>query len=1167
MNEDETRYARLFEILTKARALQGPDRERYLSDACADDRTLRTEVDALLTAADDQLEDALADSNVEARRTELEAAFGTPDSSWLPERIGDYTILRQLGQGGMGIVYEAEQESPKRRVAIKLLHPMHATIDRLRRFRQEAELLGRLQHPGIAQIHEAGTYDVGRGPQPFFAMELIDGVDFISHCERNQLDRRARLELLAQVADSVQYAHDHGVIHRDLKPDNVLIDTLGRPRILDFGIARTTSGSAALSTVVTDAGQLVGTLGYMAPEQLAGSGDSAATQTDVYALGVLGFELLTGRAPRDINDLSISQVITLLTRSDPPRAGTIDANLRGDIEIILGKALEPEPARRYATAGGLAADLRRFLNDQPIRARAPSRVYLATKFTRRHPALVWGTSATVITLIIGVAVSLFFANRADDQRELAEENETLAVKHRHEAINGLLQSVPILLDAGRPRDAAEQLQLIPRSFRGVAWQLLDRSVPHVVEAPRCDWRFFGDEHLVGAADGGLIVYSLIDKDVGPTLFAGVGLVRVESCTSSGLGVAVTPERAMVLDLETEQVQHDDSRYQLSTDPRDDGRRILRLPEVSDDGRVVIRYPTANRAEVRVEGKLVRTEEKLAYVERVHVGPDGRYLVINRREQITVIDLDADTETETGTDTETDHGAIRFRHKIPEGTEATGQPVRGGILLLNGPEQHSRHYERRVWRRIAIPESGPPLEVTDPFTSGFDVPRSHQVGYDFSYPVDGRFVVVGRETAAYAANSTTGDPLGFGCFQTDVHGQGGWLPYPDHALSRVVVSPSGSRLVIAGTAAKATMLELDGNSADVDPRCVVLRGHRGVNPDGSQPPEANESGWIYHVAVSHDGSLIASSAPLDSMIRLWDTRTGELVATLERKPSNPGSWDALMVFSADDARLFLTTSFDNRQVALVEWRLLTGESVVHERLPEKEVRHLELLDAFLRVARPEDRTRLSQHAQMHIDRALVGFYPPKPQLSDLPPSEEGERWSFLRGHEGPCKGVGLHPTQSRAAVVQQVNATRAGHLKIVDPTTGDILAEHQTQFAPWCCAYSPDGSVLAIGTNEGRVLLYETKYYTKQLEWIAHSSYIYSIAWTPDGTRLVTASGDATLKVWDTRTRVKTRRNLDEWQNLLREVSTPKNEPASLNTLRGDRREAARIELIRRAHTR
>ena len=421
MTTDPEGYARAFAVVRTARHLEGPALEEHLDEACRGDAALRAiVVDLLAAGRDEGAMDPFADRNVQEARMELEGVLETADTTWLPEQIGGYTILRQIGRGGMGIVYEALQEAPRRRVAIKLLHPSQLTESRLKRFRQEAQLLGRLQHPGIAQIHEAGTYDAGSGPQPYFAMELVEGVDIRTHCERAVLDARARIELLARVADAIQYAHERGVVHRDLKPDNVLVNTRGQPRILDFGIARPSSDSTALSTVLTEDGQLVGTLGYMAPELLNGDGE-VTPLVDVYALGALAYELLVGRLPRDVPDLPLSQVIPRLAEAEAPPAGALDPDLRGDVETILGKALEAEPGRRYGAAAAFASDLRRHLADQPIDARPPGRIYRARKFVRRHRGLAAGVVATLAVALTGAGVATRFALAATDRaRELEQ---------------------------------------------------------------------------------------------------------------------------------------------------------------------------------------------------------------------------------------------------------------------------------------------------------------------------------------------------------------------------------------------------------------------------------------------------------------------------------------------------------------------------------------------------------------------------------------------------------------------------------------------------------------------------------------------------------------------------------------------------------------------------
>lgn len=408
---DAARYARVHAILAEIRSLDDASRRAYLAEHCVEEPALRQEIVDLLEVVDDDRDDAFAERSIQGARASLETLVSASESAWVPASIGGYEVVRQIGQGGMGIVYEAIQSSPRRRVAIKLLHPIHATPDRLRRFQKEAEVLGRLEHPGIARIFEAATYDAGRGRQPFIAMEFVEGTDLRAHCHRAGLSRRERLDLVAHIADAVQYAHGRGIIHRDLKPDNVLVNQRGAPVVLDFGIARVADSSAG-STMLTDTGQIVGTLAYMAPEQFTHASDSLTPLVDVYALGVLAFELLTGQLPRNIEDLPVPRAMSLLATTDAPAAGLIDPALRGDVETILARALESSPAHRYASAAALAGDVRRSLANRPIEARPPSRMYRMKKFVLRHGGLVSGTVATLLVAIAGAIIATTLAVKA-----------------------------------------------------------------------------------------------------------------------------------------------------------------------------------------------------------------------------------------------------------------------------------------------------------------------------------------------------------------------------------------------------------------------------------------------------------------------------------------------------------------------------------------------------------------------------------------------------------------------------------------------------------------------------------------------------------------------------------------------------------------------------------
>jgi eukaryotic-like serine/threonine-protein kinase len=383
----------------------------------------------------------------ESRHT-LTIAGPVPSSGrhQLPLAIGRYRILRLLGEGGMGAVYEAEQEQPRRRVALKVIKAALASPELLRRFELEAQSLGRLHHPGIAQIYEAGRAETAAGVQPFFAMELIQGKPLCGYADEHHLDTRARLALMIRLCEAVEHAHQSGIIHRDLKPANILVDQNGQPKVLDFGVARVTD-SDAKATRQTDLGQIIGTLAYMSPEQVLADLLALDTRSDVYALGVILYELLAGKLPYMLNR-QLHEAVRTIRETDPAPLSMVSRTYKGDIETIVAKALEKDKSRRYASAAALAEDIRRYLEDEPIAAKPPSTAYQLQKFARRHKALVAGVAAVFVVLVAGIVASSWQAVRANRaghlalvERDRAVRAERSATDERNKAVSAEQQAV------------------------------------------------------------------------------------------------------------------------------------------------------------------------------------------------------------------------------------------------------------------------------------------------------------------------------------------------------------------------------------------------------------------------------------------------------------------------------------------------------------------------------------------------------------------------------------------------------------------------------------------------------------------------------------------------------------------------------------------------------
>jgi len=325
---------------------------------------------------------------------EVGGAPPTDAPSALPSDVPGFTVIRRVGQGGMGVVFEAEQAEPRRRVALKFLRAGALADEALdRRLRREAQALARLQHPDIATIHGAGRSDGGLS---YLVMELVDGRSLDLWVRSERPSRRRRLELVVAIAEAVDHAHAHGVVHRDLKPSNVLVTARGRPKVLDFGLARLADEPGA-SLPVTATADVLGTLSYMSPEQIRGDGKAVGVRSDVYALGVVLYELVAGRLPHDLTGTSLPAAARIKCETPPRR---LPWSERGDLETVILRALEIEPRRRYGSAAAFADDVRRAMEGRPVAARRPSLAYRGRRFVGRH-------KLGVAFLVLVVAALLF----------------------------------------------------------------------------------------------------------------------------------------------------------------------------------------------------------------------------------------------------------------------------------------------------------------------------------------------------------------------------------------------------------------------------------------------------------------------------------------------------------------------------------------------------------------------------------------------------------------------------------------------------------------------------------------------------------------------------------------------------------------------------------------
>jgi hypothetical protein len=486
-----TRVPREKAVFCQALELSDPEQRRqFLDQACGADKTLREQVNRLLglshSAGDffkecaPALEAEPADAGQVLSAAESAAEAETAES----KRIGSYKLLQKLGEGGGGVVYMAEQEQPlRRRVALKIIKLGMDTKNVIARFEAERQALALMDHPNIARVLDAGATETGR---PYFVMELVYGVKITDYCDQNRVSMSERLELFIQVCNAVQHAHQKGIIHRDLKPSNIMVtmhDGVPIPKVIDFGIAKATEQRLTDKTLFTSYAQLMGTPAYMSPEQMELSGLNLDTRSDIYSLGILLYELLTGRTPFDTADLlklgvdelrrtvrereplSPSAKLKTLTNEELTKAARrrhieaprLVSQLRGDLDWIVLKCLEKDRTRRYATANGLAMDLERYLHEEAVLARPPSRIYRFQKLVRRNRVVFASIAAASLALIAGFGTSTWLFFRERDARREAERgraNEAL-LRQQAEARAAISHAAPLIGE--KQFEAADQV--------------------------------------------------------------------------------------------------------------------------------------------------------------------------------------------------------------------------------------------------------------------------------------------------------------------------------------------------------------------------------------------------------------------------------------------------------------------------------------------------------------------------------------------------------------------------------------------------------------------------------------------------------------------------------------------------------------------------------------
>ena len=446
----------------------------------------------------------------------------------IPREIGGYQIIEILGEGGMSVVYTALQDHPRRKVAIKVLRGGIFSPTASRRFHLEVEILGKLDHPWIAKVYDAGTHDDGNGATPFFVMEHVsDALELTPYLEENGLERREVLKLFAMISSAIEHGHHRGVVHRDLKPGNILVDGNGEPKIIDFGVARSLDDNTVGEEAMTEAGRLVGTVQFMAPEQVDPKVKDIDARCDVYALGVVLYQMLTARLPRTLEGLPIYEAVRQICKEEPVRPTVYDKSIDANLEAIIMKAIQNDREKRYQTAGGMGRDILRYLGHRPIKARTVGILDQAKLFLHLHKKPLY--IASIVTIVSSAIITLFLYKQEVDDSEIERlEAEISELRTPDETAQNIapVTTEPVLL---------ESTFLLPENARRVSVSQNGSVIAAIVNEEFYVWETDGTSLIVPAMNIDPTYASLSLSQTGLTL----GVVAGSKCRIAQL--AILPE--------------------------------------------------------------------------------------------------------------------------------------------------------------------------------------------------------------------------------------------------------------------------------------------------------------------------------------------------------------------------------------------------------------------------------------------------------------------------------------------------------------------------------------------------------------------------------------------------------------------------------------------------